>query len=46
MPGVLALFGLVPGYAVNLLYTFRIFDALNPSPLARASDAIVVVVFL
>ena len=45
-PGVLALVGLVPAYAVNMLYTFDILDLAAPSPLARALDAIVAVIFL
>ncbi len=45
-PGVLALALIVPHYAVNLLYTFRVFDPLDPPPVARALDAIVVIIAL
>jgi uncharacterized membrane protein YhaH (DUF805 family) len=45
-PGWLALIGLVPVYAVNLLYTFEVFDALNPSPLAKGIDVAISLIFL
>lgn len=45
-PGALALIGLVPVYAVNLLYTFGIFDSLDPSPLAQGCDIVISLIFL
>lgn len=45
-PGWLALIGLVPVYVVNLLYTFEVFDSLDPSPLAQGIDVIIFLIFL
>lgn len=45
-PGPLALVGLVPVFAVNLLYTFGIFDSLDPSPVAQACDIVILLIFL
>ena len=45
-PGVLALIAIVPAYGVNLLYTFGVLDPVEPSTIARALDAIVVLIFL
>ena len=43
-PGWLALIGLLPVYGVNLLYTFGVFDTLNPSPVAQGFDAVIVLI--
>jgi uncharacterized membrane protein YhaH (DUF805 family) len=45
-PGWLALIGLVPVYAVNLLYTFDVFDSLNPSTWAQGADVVISLIFL
>ncbi len=45
-PGWLALIGLVPVYATNLLYTFEVFDTLDPSPLAQGIDVVISLIFL
>jgi uncharacterized membrane protein YhaH (DUF805 family) len=45
-PGWFALIALVPTYAVNLLYTFEIFDSLEPSGLAQGADVIISLIFL
>lgn len=45
-PGWLALVGLVPAYAVNLLYTFSVFDPLDPPAVARALDIVIALIFL
>ena len=43
-PGWLALIGLLPVYGVNLLYTFGVFDTLNPSRVAQGFDAVIVLI--
>jgi uncharacterized membrane protein YhaH (DUF805 family) len=40
-PGLLALLGIVPLYAVNLLQTFGIIDPVKPTPLYWASQLLV-----
>jgi uncharacterized membrane protein YhaH (DUF805 family) len=45
-PGLLALALIVPFYTVNLLYTFRVFDPLDPPPIAQALDAIILIIAL
>ena len=45
-PGRLALIGLVPVYAVNLLYTFDVFYSLSPSTLAQGADVVISLIFL
>jgi uncharacterized membrane protein YhaH (DUF805 family) len=45
-PGWLALIGLVPVYATNLLYTFEVFDTLDPSPLAQGIDVVISLILL
>jgi uncharacterized membrane protein YhaH (DUF805 family) len=45
-PGFLTLLLLIPSYGANLLYTFGVFDLDQPSASAKATDAIVAVVFL
>jgi uncharacterized membrane protein YhaH (DUF805 family) len=45
-PGWLALVGLVPVYAANLLYTFDLFDSLNPSAVAQGVDVVISLIFL
>lgn len=45
-PGLLALLGIVPAFIVNLLYTFRILDPIEPTALSRFLDVILVVVGL
>jgi len=44
--GWLALVGLVPAYAVNLLYTFSVFDPLDPPAVARVLDIVIALIFL
>ncbi|MGI8851866.1 MAG: DUF805 domain-containing protein [Methyloceanibacter sp.] len=43
-PGMLALLGIVPVFIVNLLYTFRILDPIEPTALSRFLDVILVVI--
>ena len=45
-PGLLALLGIVPAFIVNLLYTFRILDPIEPTALSRFLDVILVVIGL
>lgn len=45
-PGMLALLGIVPVFIVNLLYTFRILDPIEPTALSRFLDVILVVIGL
>lgn len=45
-PGLLALLGIVPVFIVNLLYTFRILDPIDPTALSRILDVILVVIGL
>lgn len=45
-PGMLALLGIVPVFIVNLLYTFRVLDPINPTALSRFLDVILVVIGL
>ncbi|MGH6736944.1 MAG: DUF805 domain-containing protein [Methyloceanibacter sp.] len=45
-PGVLALVGFVPVYAVNLLYTFGVFDPVASSAVAQGLDLITAGIFL
>jgi len=45
-PGTLALIGIVPTFVVNLLYTFRVLDPVEPSAVSRFLDVILVIVAL
>ena len=45
-PGPLALLGIVPVFIVNLLYTFRVLDPIDPTALSRILDVILVVIGL
>jgi uncharacterized membrane protein YhaH (DUF805 family) len=45
-PGLLALIGIIPWFAVNLLYTFRILDPIAPTAPSRFLDVILVVIWL
>jgi uncharacterized membrane protein YhaH (DUF805 family) len=45
-PGLLALIGIAPWFAVNLLYTFGILDPIEPTALSRILDVIIVLVAL
>ncbi|MGH6792286.1 MAG: DUF805 domain-containing protein [Methyloceanibacter sp.] len=45
-PGMLALLGIVPVFIVNLLYTFRVLDPIDPTALSRILDVILVVIGL
>ena len=44
--GALALIGIVPTFVVNLLYTFRVLDPVEPSAVSRFLDVILVIVAL
>jgi uncharacterized membrane protein YhaH (DUF805 family) len=45
-PGLLALLGIVPTFVVNLLYTFRVLDPVEPSAVSRFLDVILVILAL